>query len=335
MFNIYVTGDINLLNVRDVKQPFRQLKSLLASADLIFSNLECCFYDTERAGTLEGREGFYVPTYLAEALQDGGISAVGLANNVTFGADAIASSCRTLDQIGIPYAGAGANRDSAYSPIIQEHGEHSIGFLQRSSIYWPVDHVALAHSAGIAVLPAHTAYQPTLPQKPGSPPIIHTWADQAALAEFQQDIATLKASTDLVISSHHWGLQDQVMEYQIEIAHAAIDAGADVVMGHGAHLPLAIEIYREKPIFYGLAHLFFLMGHGGKRQTGDGLIGKIVVDNQRIHDVRFSMVETTADDQSVPVTGKRLTQKLEALRARCQPFGTEMIQEQDEAIVCF
>lgn len=41
---IYITGDINFLNAQDAGQPFCQLKDVLESADLIFSNLECYFY---------------------------------------------------------------------------------------------------------------------------------------------------------------------------------------------------------------------------------------------------------------------------------------------------
>ena len=48
-----------------------------------------------------------------------------------------------------------------------------------------------------------------------------------------------------------------------EIAHAAIDAGADVVMGHGPHHPLPIEFYRGRPVFYGLGSFSFHTGHLG------------------------------------------------------------------------
>jgi poly-gamma-glutamate synthesis protein (capsule biosynthesis protein) len=40
----------------------------------------------------------------------------------------------------------------------------------------------------------------------------------------------------------------------IEIAHAAIDAGADVVSGHHSHIARGIEIYRDRPIFHGLGN---------------------------------------------------------------------------------
>lgn len=327
---IYLTGDINLLNISDPNQPFEFLKPVLEPADLIFSNLECCFYDTDRAATINGREGFYVPTRLAMSLRDGGISAVGLANNVNFGGDAIRSSCATLDKIGIPHTGAGKNRKEAHRPIIVESQGLKVGFLQHSSIFWPVEHAALENSPGIATLKAHTAYQPTLPHKPGSPPNVHTWADPTDLTELKQEIETLKQLADLVISSHHWGLKETVFEYQIEIAHAAIDAGADVVMGHGAHMPLPVEIYKGKPIFYGLAHLFFLMGHGGKRQTGDGLIAKLTVETKQIIDVHISMVETTAANRSIPITGNRLTERLKTFPT-CH--GTVLTQVHNDILV--
>lgn len=328
--HIYLTGDINLLNVTDASKPFKQLKLILEPADLIFSNLECCFFDTGQLGTIKGREGFFVPTRLVDALVDGGITAVGMANNVNYGPEAIRSSIKTLDRLGIQHAGAGMNRNEAHRPIIVEHNQLKIGFLQRSSIFWPANHIALDDYPGIAILKAHTAYEPTLPHKPGSPPIVHTWAGLAGLAEFKQEISDLKKRCGLVISSHHWGLKEEVFDYQIEIAHAAIDAGADVVMGHGAHMPLPIELYKGKPIFYGLAHLFFLMGHGGKRQTGDGLIAKLTVEDKQITDIRFSMVETTAEDQSIPITKERLTKRLATFPST---DSTILTQEQDEVIV--
>jgi poly-gamma-glutamate synthesis protein (capsule biosynthesis protein) len=42
----------------------------------------------------------------------------------------------------------------------------------------------------------------------------------------------------------HWGLHKEVLAYMPEIAHAAIDAGADLVIGHGPHHALPVEVYR-------------------------------------------------------------------------------------------
>ena len=52
-----------------------------------------------------------------------------------------------------------------------------------------------------------------------------------------------------MVASCHWGLHKEVLAYMREIGHAAIDAGADIVIGHGPHYSLAVEVYRGKPIF--------------------------------------------------------------------------------------
>jgi hypothetical protein len=60
------------------------------------------------------------------------------------------------------------------------------------------------------------------------PPEVVTWTDPAALALFRDDILALRREADVVIASHHWGLDHEVLDYQVEIAHTAIDVGADL-----------------------------------------------------------------------------------------------------------
>ena len=68
-----------------------------------------------------------------------------------------------------------------------------------------------------------------------------------------------------------------------EIAHRAIDAGADLVVGHGPHYSLPIEVYKGVPIFYGLGSFSFHTGHGGI-QHGDwlGMMARVSWDRERI-----------------------------------------------------
>src|SRR5204863_9816867 len=171
----------------------------------------------------------------AEALKLGGIAVAGLANNVNYGAAAILASISQLDRHAILHTGAGANLREARAPAIVERGGLRIGFLQRSSVYWPTNHEATEHSCGVAVLRGHTAYQvpayktrPEVPpmNRPGVPPIILTWADRAYLSGFRDDIAALRrpngdTRADIVVASCHWGLGEEVLDYMGEIAHAA------------------------------------------------------------------------------------------------------------------
>src|SRR5262249_60723848 len=105
------------------------------------------------------------------------------------------------------------------------------------------------------VLTGRTAYEPMLQarraglppaNRPGLPPAIITWADPRSLAEFMGELRALRAQADVVVASHHWGLFEHVLGCQIETAPAAIDAGADVVMGHGPHYACTVQIYRAK-----------------------------------------------------------------------------------------
>ena len=92
--SVILTGDINLLGVSDPAVPFARIAEDLRSADVVFSNLECSFYEPGTERSVED-EGFYATLKSAEALKLGGIHAIGNANNVNYGGPAIRSSLST------------------------------------------------------------------------------------------------------------------------------------------------------------------------------------------------------------------------------------------------
>src|SRR6266571_3436904 len=168
---LMLTGDVNLMNVTDPKVPFALIGDTLRQADVLFGNLECCFYERGAGHSVE-REGFYAPLASAQALVIGGYHAVGNANNVNYGEEAIRSSLRQLDRIGIPCTGAGLNRGGARAPAIVTHEGLRFGFVQRTSVYWATGHEATDNSPGVAVLTGHTAYQPMVhARRAGIPPL--------------------------------------------------------------------------------------------------------------------------------------------------------------------
>jgi poly-gamma-glutamate capsule biosynthesis protein CapA/YwtB (metallophosphatase superfamily) len=310
MARLILTGDVNLMNVTDPATPFRRVAGEFRAADMVFSNLECCLYAPPAAHSFHN-EGFYAdPDIGAAALRDARIGAVGIANNVNYGDTAILRSIARLDQAGIPHTGAGANKAEATAPVVVQRGGIRYGFLQRSSVYWPTNHEAGTHDPGIAVLRAHTAYQvpmhktrPEIPpmNRPGIPPIIVTWADAEGLRKFAEDVAALRAAADIVVASCHWGLGKDTLTYMRDIGRAAIDAGADIVIGHGPHYSLAVEVYRHKPIFYGLGSFSFHTGHGG-RAHGDwvGMMVRADVDRGKLRAARFQFVRHNAQNETVP-----------------------------------
>jgi poly-gamma-glutamate capsule biosynthesis protein CapA/YwtB (metallophosphatase superfamily) len=328
---LLLTGDVNLMSVNDPRVPFARVAATLRAADLVFGNLECCLY-APPGNRSPGDEGFYALPAAGEALALAGYHAVGTANNVNYGSDAIIQSLRELDRLGIAHTGSGADRDAAHAPAVIERGGVRFGFLQRTSVYWPTNHEAGEHSPGVAVIRGHTAYQvpahriqPEIPpmNRPGLPPVILTWADPQYLARFREELSALRARVDVMVSSHHWGLRQEVLRYMTEIAHAAIDSGADVVIGHGPHFVLPVEIYKGKPIFYGMGNFSFHTGHGG-RKHGDwlGMLARVTLNGRAVESAAFEFVRHNDRNETVICELADEQQALAALRARSTRFNT-------------
>src|SRR5713226_1253621 len=339
MPSMILIGDVNLMNVADPAVPFARVGEELRAADLVFANLECCLHRPPGRHAV-AHEGFFAdPDIAGEALGSAGIAAVGLANNVNYGAPAITGSLAQLDRLGIAHTGAGADLGAARAPAIVRSGGLTIGVVQRSSVYWPTNHEATPHAGGIAVIPGHTAYQvpahkvrPEVPpmNRPGIPPVILTWADRGYLAAFAEDIAALRKQADIVVASCHWGLGEEVLDYMHEIAHAAIEAGADIVIGHGPHYSVPVEVYKGKPIFYGLGSFSFHTGHGGRRH-GDwiGMMARIEAGGSGITEARFRFVRHNAANETVlcPLAAEGLT--FDRLVERSTRLGARLAAEGD------
>src|SRR5579862_7693789 len=102
---LLLAGDVNLMNVTDAATPFRHVAAELHAADAVFANLECCLHLPSQRS--HAAEGFFAdPQVGGEALGLSGIHAVGIANNVNYGAGNIAASIARLDQLGIAHTGA-------------------------------------------------------------------------------------------------------------------------------------------------------------------------------------------------------------------------------------
>jgi poly-gamma-glutamate synthesis protein (capsule biosynthesis protein) len=310
--SIVLTGDLYLLGIDDPRAPFGALAPL-KDADFAIGNLECCLYAPPETREMmrddvSGYEGLYAPPENGKALQAAGFCGVGNANNQNYGAEAINASNARLDALGIAHAGTGRNAAEARAPFVVEKRGVRVGFLQRTSQYWPNNHEAGERAPGVAAMKAYTAYQPPYykdnnipPNRPGAPAKVVTWTDPEYLARHREEIAALKKQADVVVSSHHWGYAEEVLQYMTEIAHASIDSGADIVMGHGPHFPLAIEIYRGKPIFYGLGQFCFMRTNKKAHRGWVGMMARIALEDKRLSQVGYSLVRQ-ADDTRIAVS---------------------------------
>ncbi|MFC2067365.1 CapA family protein, partial [Chloroflexota bacterium] len=93
--------------------------------------------------------------------------------------------------------------------------------------------------------------------QPGTPPQILTFPYKEDLEALIEDVKKLRAQVDVLALSLHWGVHFYhavIAMYQKEVAHAAIDAGVDIILGHHAHLLKGIEVYKGKPILYSMGN---------------------------------------------------------------------------------
>jgi poly-gamma-glutamate synthesis protein (capsule biosynthesis protein) len=105
--------------------------------------------------------------------------------------------------------------------------------------------------------------------------------------------------------------------YEMELAHAAIDAGADIVYGHGSHVVQGVEVYKGKPVLYCLGN--FVTDWIRMRPNKEGLVARVVVQNKKVARVSFVPVTRDAEQNNVMLLdpsageGARLLQKVKDL----------------------
>lgn len=156
----------------------------------------------------------------------------------------------------------------------------------------------------------------------------------------EKNIQDLKdEGAQVIIASFHWG--EEKAEYpndvQVKLAHAAIDAGADLVLGHHPHVLQGIEQYKGKNIVYSLGNFCF----GGNmypsdmdtmifQQTFTLKGGKLQEDNvTNIIPCSISSVEDYNNYQPTPAAGEKETEILNKITQRSQGLSNENTEESD------
>jgi poly-gamma-glutamate synthesis protein (capsule biosynthesis protein) len=119
-----------------------------------------------------------------------------------------------------------------------------------------------------------------------------------------------------------------------DIAQAAVDAGADVVFGHGPHLSLPVELYKGKPIFYGLGSFSFHTGHNG-RKHGDwvGELPSITFSNNEITDIRFKLIRHNEFNETYTCDLKNERETLDFLIAKSAYKNCHLTVEDQEILI--
>lgn len=249
-------GDIGP-NRKEPDSIFDGVREALKQADLLFGQLEPCLAST---GTPlpQSRLPMRGNPAGAAAIRRAGFDVISFATNhcMDWGREAFFETISVLKAQGINVIGAGANIAEARKPTIMQLGDTKIAFLGYNSIL-PQNYFATEDRPGCAPFRGLTAYEPVEHDQPETPARLHSfplWGDMIAMAA---DIKAAKAMADIVMVSFHWGIHFTpavLAEYQRIGAYAAIEVGADIILGHHTHILKPIEIYKGKAIIYSMAN---------------------------------------------------------------------------------
>ena len=295
-----ILGDIQVHSRRaDPATAFNRMRETLKKADLIYANLEGLLVKSvgPKSDIPDKPEWTHPGPDGVKALKASNVAVVGVANNVASGRENILKSLEVLDANGIAHTGAGRNLDQAHKPAIIERKGIKIGFLQYTARwYQDKDMIATATEAGVAKITSLDGIM----------------IDAGDIERVKSDIKKLRAQVDIVVVSHHnrdgstpvqFGAtkgtsvsRDRTKSeaYQQQFAQLALDAGADLVFGHGTHTVQGVEIYNGKPILYAIGHSNF--DQPGYEKSTDGLVARVVIRGKSIE--RVSFVPVTRDSNN-------------------------------------
>jgi len=230
-------------------------------ADIVFANLENPISD--RGARVGSIYSFRAEPESVQALEDFDI--LSLANNhmLDYTRPALEDTMNILKQNNIEYVGAGFNGDEAFSLKILERKNTKIGFLaytNMGSMFWKA-----GDNPGIA------------------------WISNAS--EIIEDIQKAKKKVDVLMVSFHGGHEysPEPNSFQVHFSKTCIDAGADIILGHHPHVIQSVERYNKGWIAYSLGN--FIFDQGFSKETMEGLMLKIMIDNKNIQRVDLEKIQ--------------------------------------------
>jgi len=269
------TGDL-LIDREKPETIFRHVADVLRSADITFANSEQTFAE---GGYLVRGHGTNSESRNLPAVVSAGFDVISLANNHTldWGTETLLETMKKMKEAGLPYVGAGKDIEEARRPVILERKGNKVGFLAFSSVH-PKGYEAENDKPGLNPIRIWTIYEQT-DYQPGTPPRIVTIPYKEDMAVMVESIRKLKKETDVVIVSMHWGqhiIPRVIPEYCIDVGHAAIDVGADLVLGTHTHIGKGIEVYKGKAIFYSTGNFAAEIGPSQTKGAGGQFARKLV-----------------------------------------------------------
>lgn len=257
---VLAVGDL-ILNHPEPEVLFAHTADVLRAADITVGQNEVPLTRrpeaTCAASAFIRMPAFVVDPDVAYSLKNVGFDLVSSAGNHTWdaGTPGIEDTLKALADAGVASYGIGMNLDEARKPVILERKGTKVGFLSYN-LTGPDETWANSKKAGAAYVRVVSEYVIQEPC-PGSVPKAYTAGYFFDMEKMRKDIEELKKQSDVVIVHFHQGIGVKhalIADYERQIDRAAIDYGADLVIGEHAHVCKGIEKYKGKAIFYGLGN---------------------------------------------------------------------------------
>lgn len=211
--------------------PFTAVLPMLRNADITFGNLECVL--STRGKPVPKKYNFRAHPKWAGRLRSAGFDVLSVANNHTmdYGREALVDTLEHLERAGIVPVGGGKTPEAAHALRTISRNGIRVGFLAYLGMFPPI-----------------------LPLVSGEP-----WVAMGYPDVVRSETARARKKVDVLIVSVHAGVERQPnpSARQRSICRAAVDGGADLVIGHHPHIVQRVEHYRGKVICYSLGNFVF------------------------------------------------------------------------------
>jgi poly-gamma-glutamate capsule biosynthesis protein CapA/YwtB (metallophosphatase superfamily) len=333
----------------------------LLKGDVVFTNLEAAV--AEEGETVKEGRGFLTPPQALDALKIFGFNLLSLAGNHAFDLNVkgIQNTIRGADNRNIVHAGTVNNLAEAAAPAYLHTSKGTIALIASTSGLITPGGNATTERPGVNELRVEAGDRENEATKdlPGAP---QNTPNQQDSQRILQSIRDARQHADLVIVYQHnhvfgnhafstiftEGMQERLApnDWLTKWTHAEVDAGADIVVMHGAPLLHGVEIYRGKPIFYDLGNFIYnlppTLTYIDEPMSWESVVASLQFEGSKLQSISFrpivlntigegepDMHNAYANNRFLdtrglpsPATGARAGYILQRLAEASKPFGT-------------
>ena len=325
---------------RESPESAQQMATVLADYDVVFTNFEAVMDKTDMVdGTARPKKTGLVHRATSgamESLRAINVNLLSLANNHSFDLreEGVFTTITSARRGGFAYSGTGANIDQASAP----------GYLQTAAgLVGLVSMTSLVYEGGAATEDTPGAFYVAFDER----------TQQVNEDDRQRLLASVREAArhaQIVMVYHHCHnnqpRRETVAAWRRQLVHELIDAGADLYLSHGTPVNRGIEIYKGKPILYGLSNWIFQVRrpiyYAPDVDAWRTLMASVTFTGDRLSSLTLTPMvsyEATIEGVFFPhgaprlATGTDATELLELIADLSKELGTEIRVEGESAEV--